>query len=57
MAEIVNLNRIRKRRRRDSAGKTADENRARFGRTKAERAKDRTEAEKSAKELDGKRLD
>lgn len=57
MAEIVNLNRFRKQRERDAARRTADENRVAHGRTKAERSKARAEAEKAAKDLDGKQID
>ena len=37
MGDLINLNRFKKRIERDDAAKTADANRARFGRTKAER--------------------
>jgi len=37
MAEIVNLNRARKAKARAEAGKVAEANRAKFGRTKMER--------------------
>ena len=37
MAEIVNLNRARKARAKVEAGKVAEANRAKFGRTRAER--------------------
>lgn len=57
MAEIVNLNKFRKQRERDTARRTADENRVTHGRTKAERNKVRAEAEKAAKDLDGKQID
>ena len=57
MAEIVNLNKFRKKRERDDARRTAEENRASFGRTRAERTKSRADAEKAAKELDDKRID
>jgi Domain of unknown function (DUF4169) len=40
MAEIVNLTRRKKQAQRDEATQLAKENRARFGRTKAERARD-----------------
>jgi len=39
MAEIVNLNRVRKAKARDAAEAKASENRARYGQTKAERAR------------------
>lgn len=40
MSHVINLNRFRKRAQRDSQAKQADANRARFGRTKAEREAD-----------------
>ncbi len=57
MADVVNLNRYRKQRERDRARKAADENRARFGRSKLERSTTRSDADKAAKDLDDKRLD
>ena len=57
MAEVINLNRFRKQRERAGARKAAAENRIRFGRDKEERAKDRGESTRTAKELDDKRLD
>ena len=39
MAEIVNLNRARKAKARDAAEAKATENRAKYGQTKAERAR------------------
>jgi hypothetical protein len=40
MADVVNLNRVKKRAEREAAAKLADVNRARFGRTKSQRAID-----------------
>lgn len=57
MAEPVNLNRFRKARKRAQERKQAAENRVAFGRTKAERDRDRGEARKTGRELDGKKLD
>jgi hypothetical protein len=53
MAEIVNLNRARKAKAKAEAGKTAEANRAKFGRTKAER--DAEAADKARRDalLDG----
>ena len=53
MAEIVNLNKARKARAKAEAGKQAEANRAKFGRTKAE--KDREAAEQARRDalLDG----
>ena len=53
MADPVNLNQYRKQRNRREAEKTAAENRAHHGRSKAERL----DGAKAAKDLDDKRLD
>lgn len=47
MTEPINLNKARKARAQAQAKKTAGENRVRFGRTKAEKAVSRLEAEKA----------
>ena len=57
MAEIINLNRRRKEAARRDAERLAGENRVRFGRRKEEREKTGAEAEKTARELDDKKLD
>jgi hypothetical protein len=57
MADPVNLNHYRKQRNRREAEKTAAENRAHHGRSKAERKKERLDGAKAAKDLDDKRLD
>jgi len=57
VAEPVNLNRFRKAKRRTDAQKQAAENRAAFGRTKAERDAERLKAEKAARDLTCKKLD
>lgn len=49
MAKIVNLNKVRKQKARDAAAVQAAGNRARFGRTKAEKERD------EAAELEAKR--
>jgi len=53
MAELVNLNRARKARTRSEAEARAAENRAKFGRTKAEKKLDQARAGKAARDLDG----
>jgi hypothetical protein len=53
MAEIINLRMARKARSRAQAEQQAAENRAKFGRTKAEKVKVRSEAEREARALDG----
>lgn len=57
MAEIVNLNRVKKAKARTEAEKTATANRAKHGRTKAERASDAAEEERRRALLDGAKLD
>ncbi len=57
MAEPINLNRARKERARAAGKAQAAENRVRFGRTGGQKAADRVEAERSARELDGAKLD
>lgn len=57
MGEIVNLNKLRKRRRRHQDQKQAAENRSRFGRRKAERIETYSEQNRESKMLDGKKLD
>lgn len=56
MAEIVHLNQFRKAKTRKEAAKTAHDNRIKFGRTKAEKAKDAAERDKNERELDGKEI-
>jgi hypothetical protein len=50
MGDLVNLKRFKKRAARDQSAKQADANRARFGRTKSERARDE-QGESRANEL------
>ena len=57
MADIVNLNRVRKAQRRLDKADQAATNRAKFGRTKAERERERAEKDRAARELAGKRVD
>jgi hypothetical protein len=52
MAEILNLNKARKARAKATAKAEAETNRARFGRTKAEKARDAAEAERRLRTLD-----
>jgi len=53
MAEIVNLNRVRKVKARSEAQATAAANRIAHGRTKVEKQAAKVEAERRARELDG----
>jgi len=57
MAAVVNLNRFRKAKKRAEDQRRAAENRASFGRGKADRRLSETEEERRQRELDGKRLD
>lgn len=57
MGEIVNLNRWRKAKAKEEKARQADINRVAFGRTKAEKEQMRQQAEKDAKELDGKKVE
>ncbi len=52
MAEIVNLRTVRKQQERIAAALEAAENRVRHGRTKAEKLRDRLDAERAAQALD-----
>ncbi|BCP54404.1 DUF4169 domain-containing protein [Kaistia sp. 32K] len=56
-AEIINLNRFRKEKVRQEKAATAEENRVRFGRNRAERALDRIAAEKARRHLDDHQRD
>ena len=56
MAEIVNLRTVRKRRERDDQARLADHNRTRHGRSKAEKQRDRDEAQKRRSHVDAHRL-
>lgn len=56
MAEIVNLRRVKKARARQQAGTEAAENRARHGRTKAERVAIKAETARQTRTLDGAEL-
>jgi hypothetical protein len=53
MAEILNLNQARKAKARTDAKTKAVENRAKFGRTKTDKALDTARADKLKRDLDG----
>lgn len=55
MAEIINLRQARKARGRAAAERQAEANRAKFGRTKAEKAREKSESDARARLLDGAR--
>ncbi len=57
MSEIVNLRQARKRAERTKQETDAATNRAKFGRTKADRKLAEAEAEKARKSLDGAKRD
>ena len=56
MDDVVNLNRARKAKARSDAKAKAAENRVVFGRTAAQKAAPKAEAERAAQRLDGHRL-
>ena len=57
VGDLLNLRQIKKRAGRDEAAKQAETNRASFGRTKAEKRRDQSQAQRSGKLLDGHRID
>jgi hypothetical protein len=56
MGETINLKQFRKRAERDHSAKQAETNRARFGRTKSERARDESREKRAAELLNQHRL-
>lgn len=57
MGDVVNLKRFKKRSEREQSAKQADANRARFGRTKSERARDEQRNDRADALLDQHRID
>ncbi|MDF0493364.1 DUF4169 family protein [Bradyrhizobium yuanmingense] len=57
MGNVINLNRFRKRVEREASVKQADANRAKFGRTKAERSSEAKRADQAKEHLDQHRID
>ncbi len=57
MGEVINLKRFKKRSEREQAAKQADANRARFGRTKSERALDELRTSRASDLLDQHHLE
>ena len=57
MTDIVNLNKARKKKQTAARAREAAENRVKFGRTKAERARRQAEDEARRRHLDGHRQD
>jgi len=52
MAQIINLNRARKKKAREAASAQADANRLKFGRTKEQRALEAAQAKEAQRRLD-----
>lgn len=57
MSQITNLTRFRKQKAREDARRQADENAAKFGRTRAQKDAEARDAERAAQHLDRHRLD
>ena len=57
VGDVVNLKRFKKRNEREQSAKQADANRARFGRTKSERALDDLHKDRAGQLLDQHRID
>jgi len=57
VGDVINLKRFKKRSEREQSAKQADANRARFGRTKSERAHDAERAKRASDLLDQHRID
>jgi hypothetical protein len=57
LADILNLGRVRKNRERDLKAAKAQENRVRFGRTKADREREAALEEIMSRSLDQRRLE
>ena len=55
MTEPINLNKVRKERAKTAKRQQADENAAKFGRTKAERARDEAQSKRTAEHIDAHR--
>lgn len=57
MGDVINFNKAKKVRAKADARVTADANRAKFGRSKAEKAHERLEKVRAERLLDGAKLD
>ena len=57
VGDVVNLKRFKKRNEREQSARQADANRARFGRTKSERALDENRKDRAGNLLDQHKLD
>ena len=56
MGDVINLKRFKKRLERDQSAKAADTNRARFGRTKAERSSEAQRGKRASELMDQHRI-
>ena len=56
MGDVINLKRFKKRLERDQSAKAADTNRARFGRTKAERSAEAQRRKRASELMDQHRI-
>jgi hypothetical protein len=57
MGDLINLNKARKAKARNVAHATSEANRTKFGRTKAEKERDRSEKARAERLLDGAKLE
>ena len=57
MGDVVNLKQFKKRSEREQSAMQADANRGRYGRTKAERARDQQQKDRAGEFLDQHRID
>ena len=57
MGQLINFKQVKKRIARDDAAKTAETNRARFGRTKIEKKRDEWRADRNTNAVDQHRID
>jgi hypothetical protein len=57
MGEVINLNRLRKTKAKESAARQAEANRLRFGRSKDEKLRDNSIVERAERDLDGKKIE
>ncbi len=57
MADVINLNRVRKARMRTEDAKQAEVNRVRFGRSKEEKRREKDDRQRPSDALDGKKIE
>jgi hypothetical protein len=57
MAEIISLSKARKKKKREETNKKANENRVKFGRSKADKKLEDARKERCKKDLDGHKID